>query len=423
MYLSDQEKRMLDGAEGSARQKAMALIVRYGLVLGAEKLCRVTWADLFCGAHAYLNVVPSFDFDQVFSRMALCSDETVSLDRMHPDCICYSGIEADCTEISEKMLLPSKHKKKNLDFLRRFVDAGVILSGNCIPYLTGFIPVMGEHFVSCESSAVLFINSVWAGCGNGDGIEASFCAAVCGRTPLWGKHLATERRGTLLVDLLVSPDSVHEWDLLGHALGTKLPPRAVPIVKGDFKRPNVVQLKSFFAALACTAGTEMCHIVGVTPEAVSLEQAAHGRQLKDSIAVESDDMHTSLHKLSGRIRQKIDYISLGCPHYHIDEIRRVAEFLKDQRIHADTTVHIWTTGSIKYMADRSGYTDIIEKAGAIILTASCPSTRGYPEGVSTAAFDSAKQRTSAIQETKATLFYGSRQECLKSAISGYWEGR
>jgi len=56
---------------------------------------------------------------------------------------------------------------------------------------------MREHFVSCESSAVLFMNSVWGACGNGDGIEASFCAAVCGRTPLAGNHLPENRSGLL----------------------------------------------------------------------------------------------------------------------------------------------------------------------------------------------------------------------------------
>ena len=262
--------------------------------------------------------------------------------------------------------------------------------------------------------------ALWPSSGNGDGIDASFCAAVCGRTPLWGKPLASERRGTHLVNLNVSPASIHEWDLLGHAPGAKLPPRAAPVIQKDFNRPNAIQLKSFFAALACAAGTEMCHIVGVSPEAISLEQALGGRQLKDPLLIESKDMNASLQKLIGRSRQKIDYISLGCPHYHVDEIRRVTDFLKNQRIHADTTVHIWTTGSIKYMADRSGYTDIIEKAGAVILTASCPSTHGYPKGVATAAFDSAKQRTSATKETEATLFYGSREEYLQSAISDFW---
>ena len=109
MKLSDEEKRMLDGQEGVAKQKAMELIVRYGNVLGAEELCRVTWADLFCGAHDYLDVVGSNDFDELFSRMSLCSSETVSLQAVDSNCICYSGVEPDCTEVPEQMLMtPAK---------------------------------------------------------------------------------------------------------------------------------------------------------------------------------------------------------------------------------------------------------------------------------------------------------------------------
>ena len=414
---------MLDGGEGPVKQKAMELIVRYGNVIGAQVLCRVTWADLFCGCHEYLNVIKSGDFDEVFSRMSLCSADTVRLERMARCCVCFSGVEPDCTEVPDRMLMNPEDKERNLGFLSRFVDAGVVLSGNCIPYITGFIPTMGEHFVSCESSAVLFINSLWGACGNGDGIEASFCAAVCGRTPLAGKHLAKNRIGTDLVKINVKPASIHDWDVLGHAVGSKLPPHAIPVLTGAFARPNTIQLKAFFAALACAAGTEMCHIPGITPEAQTLNHAFNDRKPDSEIELIDADIAASIQELNGHGRHKIDYISLGCPHYHIDEIRRIADFLDGKRIHADTIVHLWTAGSIKYIADRCGYTETIEKAGATLLTGSCPSSRGYPAGVQTAAYDSAKQRMSAAQETDATLFYGSRQECLQSAISGYWEGR
>ena len=423
MKLSDKEQKMLDGSEGPAKQKAMELIVRYGKVIGADELCPVTWADLFCGCHEYLNVMNSGDFDEVFSRMSLCAEDIVTLERMAPGCVCFSGVEPDCTEVPDRMLMSPSQKDLNIRFLSRFVDAGVVLSGNCIPYLTGFIPTMGEHFVSCESSAVLFMNSLWGACGNGDGIEASFCAAVCGRTPLAGKHLAANRIGTDVVHINVEPASIHDWDVLGHAVGCKLPPHSIPVLTGAFTRPNTIQLKAFFAALACAAGTEMCHIPGITPEAPTLGRALDSRRPDNEIEIRDADIGASIHKLNGHGRQKIDYISLGCPHYHIDEIRRIADFLAGKRIHSDTVVHLWTAGSIKYMADRCGYTDTIEKAGATLLTGSCPSSRGYPAGVQTAAYDSAKQRMSAAQETDATLFYGSRQECLQSAISGYWEGR
>lgn len=422
MHLTGRQKAILDGVNGDAARSAMALIVRYGRVLGAERLCRVTWADLFCGAHHYLDVVGSQDFDRIFSTMSLCSPQTVRLDRMAAGCICYSGIEVDCSELPDQMLAGARRKARNLADLSRFVDAGVVLSGTCVPYLLGFLPLAGEHFVSTESSAVLFLNSMLGACGNGDGIEASFCAAVCGYTPLWGNHLPENRRATHVVEIDSNPRSVHDWDLLGCAVGGQLPPMAVPLVRGPFARPDAIRLKAFFAALACAAGTEICHIAGLTPEAGAAAVQPAGGAAPDPIRVTQADAAEALAGLNRHRREAIDYISLGCPHYHIEELRRVAGFLDGRRIHPDTRVDIWTAGPFKYMADRCGYTASIEKAGARLLTGSCPSTRGYPEGVRTAAYDSAKQRMSAAQETDARLYYGSLEQCLQTAVSGVWEG-
>lgn len=422
MNLTDPQKAILDGSQGAAAQHALALIVRYAGVLEAEQLCRVTWADLFCGAHHYLDVAASTDFDRIFATLALCTPQPARLEKMHRACICYSGVEVDCSEVPEKMLAGPDRAARNLAMLSRFVDSGVILSGTCVPYLLGFLPLAGEHFVSCESSAVLLLNSLMGACANGDGIEASFCAAVCGYTPLWGYHLPEHRRATWVVEVESTPRSVHDWDVLGHAVGNRLPPMAVPVLTGAFERPDTIRLKAFFASLACTAGTEMCHLAGLTPEAASVEQALGGRPAERRLTLSRRHVIESLHLLNGHARQPIDYISLGCPHYHIDEIRRIAEFLEGKRIHADTLVHLWTAGPFKTMADRCGYTRTIEKAGAHLLTGSCPSTRGYPPGMRTAAYDSAKQRMSAAQETGARLYYGSLEQCLQTAISGVWEG-
>jgi len=58
MYLTDQEKSMLDGTEGVARQKAMELIVRYGQVLVMAMVLmpasvRQFAAALLCGANIW----------------------------------------------------------------------------------------------------------------------------------------------------------------------------------------------------------------------------------------------------------------------------------------------------------------------------------------------------------------------------------
>lgn len=422
MKLTDSDKQILDGTKGAAAQKAMELIVRYGNVIGAGQLCDVTWADLFCGCHDYLDVAKSRNFDDVFSRMALCTGETVGLDTMAPGCVCYSGVEPDCTEVPDQMFMTPDKQALNLAFLSRFVDAGVILSGNCIPYLTGFVPVMGEHFVSCESSAVLFMNALWGARGNGDGIEASFCAAVCGRTPLAGMHCRENRAGTLEVRITTAPRTLHEWDLLGYALGTRLPPHAVPVFSGDYPRPNAIALKTFFASLACAAGTEMCHMVGLTPEAPDLTAAFQGRKPAATISVSPGELDDAREALgTGQTGDKIDYISVGCPHLHADEIRDVARYLDGKKIHPDTVLDIWTTGPMRYMAQRCGWVDTIEKAGANLLTGGCPSNRGYPQGTRSVALDSSKQRQDTPPDMGGeAIFFGSRAACLASAVAGVW---
>lgn len=136
MKLTKEEKKMLDGDEGPAKQKAMELIVRYGKVIGAEALFSITWADLFCGSHAYLDVLGAGGFDEVFSRMSLCATEPAPLERMATTCVCFSGVEPDCTEVPDQLLMSPQKKDRNLDFLSRFIDVGVVLSGNCIPSST-----------------------------------------------------------------------------------------------------------------------------------------------------------------------------------------------------------------------------------------------------------------------------------------------
>ncbi len=50
--------------------------------------------------------------------------------------------------------------KKNLEYYR---SAGIALAGSCVPYLTGWVPLMGEHFVTSESHVILMCNSIWGG--------------------------------------------------------------------------------------------------------------------------------------------------------------------------------------------------------------------------------------------------------------------
>ena len=98
--LSDQERGMLDGAQGPAVQKAMNLLVRYADALGAEDFVETNnvagvpgsspkWVKEYYAADGG-------DYRAVFSRFDLDSDEVVDVPRMNAfSCHLQGGMDPE----------------------------------------------------------------------------------------------------------------------------------------------------------------------------------------------------------------------------------------------------------------------------------------------------------------------------------------
>ncbi|MGD1838653.1 MAG: aconitase X, partial [Nitrososphaeraceae archaeon] len=241
--LTDYEKKMLAGEMGKFKQVALKNIVKYAEALGAEELCEVTKATVYLGAHPYLDVVDSDNYDEIFSKMLLCNDETIKIGEFDKKCTCQTCV-APCDQyVYEPLNLTKEFYDKNNKYLTITKEAGVNIVGSCTPYLVGWLPLRGEHFVTTESSNVLFCNSVLSACGNSDGLEAAAWSAICGRTPKWGNHIIENRKGTHIFNVECQSETAIDWDVLGYTIGRKLPPHAIPVISGNFSRPDVVKLK------------------------------------------------------------------------------------------------------------------------------------------------------------------------------------
>ena len=72
-----------------------------------------------------------------------------------------------------------------------------------------------------------------------------------------------------------------------------LPSAGVPVLTGDFHRPTLTMLKQCFTAMATTSACEMCHIVGVTPEARSLKDARGNKPLRGEFTITQEDYEES----------------------------------------------------------------------------------------------------------------------------------
>ena len=91
---------------------------------------------------------------------------------------------------------------------------------------------------------------------------------------------------------------------------------------------------------------------------------------------------------SGASDPNVDFVMLGCPHDSIEQVWEAARLLDGKRISANVNLWIDTPRAIKEVADRSGYTAMIESAGARLLSDTCPAiSRILPKGVKVVATD------------------------------------
>ncbi|MDR1571815.1 MAG: aconitase X [Clostridiales Family XIII bacterium] len=106
-----------------------------------------------------------------------------------------------------------------------------------------------------------------------------------------------------------------------------------------------------------------------------------------------------------------------CPHYSLEEIWRVSMRLEGKRIAGNSNLWIFAPNAIRAMADRAGYTAIIERAGAYIMCDTCPCIAEIaPAGTKVFATDSPKQAHHMHSIMGLPAWYGSTEDCIDAAL-------
>lgn len=161
----------------------------------------------------------------------------------------------------------------------------------------------------------------------------------------------------------------------------------------------------------------MYHIVGVTPEAATLEEALGNRKPKFEIDVTAKNLHETLEEVSEK-SGKINLVLLGCPHYTLNQVREVARLLEGKKIHSDVAFWVCTSFSTIELARRGGYLEIIERAGARLVADTCidePCWKIFEGGLGVT--DSPKN--AYYRERRGQPFVIRRlADCVEAAIKG-----
>lgn len=423
MRLTDDEKRMRDGADGDAVAAAMDLLIRYGDALGADRLVetRNVAGTMTQPSPAKAKLVEEGGWAKAYAVINLDCDRDIEIPRMKvPTCQLQHGFAGDATGLTA---YPEASIQLQDDAESYFSDRGVNILATCTPYQVGNLPVRGEHCAWMESSAVVYCNSVLGARTNCEGASSTGAASLTGKIPYWGNHLPENRHATHLVRADVTVEGFQEWGMLGYFVG-ELVQEARPAVVGRLVQPDLADLKHFGAATATSGGVEMYHLPGVTPEAPTLEAAFGGARLPEPVSYGARERTAVYDALNSRgTSRDVDFVLLGCPHASLDQVAQLAALLEGRRLHGDTELWVMMPRALSSVALRNGYTRTIRAAGGHVLTDSCPAmSKAAPPGTRVFATDSAKQAHYLPAILGIEAWFGTLAECVDAALTGRWSG-
>ncbi|MDR7001186.1 aconitase X catalytic domain-containing protein [Neobacillus niacini] len=417
--LTKQDRSILIGNEGKAIQLAMRVIVRMAEIQGAKKLIDIECAHIDgCIYTGPASLHFAETLAELGGRVTVPTTmNAISIDRKRWK---DQGVEAEWANSAQRLA-------------DAYLRMGAKPTFTCAPYLLPEKPQKGMDIAWAESNAVVYANSVLGAKTNRYGDLMDICAAITGRVPLTGLHLEENRKGTILIDV----GDVQEIDsffypVFGYLVGQKVN-GGVPVIVGLNHSPSADDLKAFGAACATAGSVGMFHIVGITPEAPTVEKALGNKPPASIHKVSKAELQEVWEKLSSGAEAKVDMITLGSPHFSYEECEHLAEIIEREAEQAQTlsektsplkvqSEFIITTSQYVYeKALTNGIATRIENFGIKFLTDTCLcmiNTPVIPDYCQTLMTNSAKYAHYAPGLVNRKIYFSSLKDCVRSAIAG-----
>ncbi len=361
MRLDDQEKAMLAGAHGVARQWGMRHQIAVGDFFDAENFVHVGQAHIMA------------DTESLGEAGVAWLESLAALPQLERRVRIPTITDPRGLDLASYKRLKQTDAMADLETRasRAFEALGVLMTNTCINYQTVLPPTRGEHLAMGDTGVVIYSNSVQGARSNFEGGPSALAAGLTGRTPRYGYHLEQHRAGTRHFEVQNQPKDHADWGALGGIVGKATNSYwEVPVVSGLTSKPSSDDLKHFGAALASFGSVAMFHMPGITPEAPTLADAFHGRAAPAVTPITSQDVDAFFAGYMAK-GDKVDVVVFAAPQLSLIEMQAVAGLLGGRRVNAATTLIVATSPEIKFAADRMGLTATIEAAGGIVASGIC----------------------------------------------------
>lgn len=373
--LNDEQRAMLAGEQGRARQMGMRLLLDMAAMAGAEYLSPIGSAHL----SGVSPLTGGLGLRQFLARLAEDPGEGVAI----PTTLNAAGCDEDQFE-AMRIVVPG-FLDHHREIIKSYAGLGVQTIQSCVPYewdevqsrLTQDMPAAWA-----ESNAICFANSYSGLRTNRESGLSALACALTGYAPNYGLLEDEGRRPNLAVTVTVDLEDPTDFSVLGDWIGKqrrpywRMPFGPIPAIVGLPANLTHEQRKAMSAA-AANYGSPLLHIIegDEFPEAEYQDRLTFGR-------AELEQRYAEL-----KPKKPISLVVLGCPQASIGELKAIAGYLRGRRVTADPSgpgepppLWIFTSAITKAVAERTGLADIFRKSGALFLENTCPEVVPYDPG-------------------------------------------
>lgn len=408
MYLTDYDKSLLNGDFGEAARIGMSILTDLGETMGAEKM--------------------------------------ISISMVHDDSAWYSGLAAlefaeHLVDLGGKFCVPTSLNSCLMDLEKwqeqRFdpelyiihkriekahTSLGASASWTCAPYFAGFVPRFGEQVAWAESNATNYVNSIIGARTERYAGLLDLCAGLTGRVPYQGLHCPENRKAEVLIKLegFKEDDFLDDaiYDMLGYVHGEIVGDR-IGAMEGLPLHSKIDGLKRFSATSASSGGVGLFHLIGLTPEAQTLEMAFHGKKPKDVVIVTPERLRESEERMSNSSPKEINMVTVGCPHLSHAECESLLTAFAGRTVHSSMEFWAFTNRCNKQHMEKNGMYEALRRCGVKIYTDGCPMSSPFDRWNFTGIMsNSGKFSTYCFSYSGIKPVYGSLEDCVETAVAG-----
>lgn len=380
MKLTDEQRAILDGAQGETLAKVMKTLVMYGEAFDAEKMVPVT--------SEYNHLVTSFGLKMlgpVYDLMnQLIEAGAVSKQKFSAD---PRPVDKNVPANFLQNLIFNKFMYSKQDFYEdQLTKLGLMEKDafTCACYLdeVGNLPKKGDVLSWAESSAVVYANSVLgARCNRNSGI-LDIMGSVLGYVPYFGLLTDEGRKASWIIE--IKTEKKPEAQLLGSAIGMKVM-EDVPYIIGldkwigtELDDATCSYLKDFGAATASNGAVGLYHVENLTPEA---KECGKDLIVPDAKVYVIDDAELERVKEGYPVvwknkDAKPKLCFMGCPHMTLEQLKtwtdRVEAVLKEAGNSKVVIPTVFTTApAVLKEFEKTEYAERLKKTG-VIVSYICP---------------------------------------------------